>query len=219
MDGFSLLWIYNIKNGQMSHKDDYTSTLDLSARTEIKAGGKTITGFDLSWKRSSFFRHAWSSCSCREVRGHHHPSTSCQHVLTSCLGPSLWQTDTLRPWPEDASPGTLRGSMGRCLPYLFAGSCLCFVLFSLFCFAGLTGEWWPGQKGQAVPWCCLASSAPLVLWRAGAQPSMVPVVESSPYSLLAGLGLLISSVVSFPCKEQLVCKQYRNGNSNPHQNK
>lgn len=41
----------------MSHKDDYASTLDLSASTGIKAGGKTIISFDLSGKRSSFFRH------------------------------------------------------------------------------------------------------------------------------------------------------------------
>lgn len=140
------------------------------------------------------------------------------HQLLGTEPVADWHAQTLArgcfPWDSTWEHGSLPP-----LSICWLMPVFCFILFSLFCFAGLTGEWWPGQKGQAVPWCCLASSAPLVLWRAGAQPSMVPVVESSPYSLLAGLGLLISSVVSFPCKEQLVYKQYRNGNSNPHQNK
>lgn len=166
MAGFSLLWVYNIKNGQMSHKDDYASTLDLSARTGIKAGGKTIISFDLSWKRSSFFRHEatvvverWegslSPFHVTSVHIHHllgteplsrstHSDLSQRHLPWDCT----WDHGSLPPWDVfQLSP-------------VFG-----FILFfsGLFCFALL--GWLMGRsRWRGMPWCRVPASA----WRLGA---------------------------------------------------
>lgn len=148
MDGFSLLWIYNIKNGQMSHKDDYTSTLDLSARTEIKAGGKTITGFDLSWKRSSFFRHEVSVLVGRwggTVTPPHHVSTYSPAAWDRACG-RLTRSD---PGQRMLPLGLYVGAWVTASPiYLLAHACVLFyfVFSVLFCWA----DWWVMARTEGV---------------------------------------------------------------------
>lgn len=163
MDGFSLLWIYNIKNGQMSHKDDYTSTLDLSARTEIKAGGKTITGFDLSWKRSSFFRHE-----VRVLVGRW-GGTITPPLHVSTYSPAAWDRACGRLTRSDPGQrmlplGLYVGAWVAASPiYLLAHAC---VLFCFLCFVLLGWLVSDGQDRRDKQ-CPGAASLPLPLWCCG----------------------------------------------------
>lgn len=126
MEGFSLLWVYNIKNRRMSHKDDYNSTLDLSARTGIKVKEKQQSV--LIYLESVLPFLAWS---CREVMG-----------VTVTLPPHIsghsaaaWVSASKLTEPTgDTSPGLHVGArVTASLSYFPAQPCVWFCFVLCFC--------------------------------------------------------------------------------------
>lgn len=196
MAGFSLSLVYSIKNRQMSHGDDYASTLDLSERTEIKAGGKTIISFDLSWKHSSFFRHEVTVV----VKGwggsqspFHVPSVRTHLLLGTEPVSELTHSDfNQRHLPQDCTwvHRSLLPLAISCLIPVFGLvlvwfgllwiGLVCFVLFSFALLGWLLGK----SQWKGMPWCrlqcCCQGCA-----ETPAQPGVSPMMEHllSPDSL------------------------------------
>lgn len=227
MAGFSRLWVYNIKNGQMSHKDDYASTLDLSARTGIKAGGKTIISFDLAWNRSSFFRHEvtvvverWGE----SLSPFHFTSVHTHQLLRTEPASGLSHSDLGQrhlPWDctwENGSPPPL--DVFQLIPVfglfwfaLFWFVLFCFVLLffvGLRCFALLHWALMGERRWKGMPWCRLPASASLLRAAQRHQRGPAKPPRWNADSLLTGSMVLLSNVPAFPCEKPSAYNPYCN---------
>lgn len=139
----------------MSYKDDYTSTVDLSARTGIKAGGETIISFDLSRKHSSFFRHEatvaverWG----RSLSPFYVTSVHTHQLLGAEPVSGLTHSDLSQrhlPWDCTREHGLLPPLDIFWLSPVFGLVLFCFVLFcfALLCWAGK----WVKAGGKGCP--------------------------------------------------------------------